>query len=166
MHACVAGKVHSKGGHVQVGAPLDGRNLGACEGLLLRACGDGQSYTVVLTQGAGTPSDSAPVPAIMHACMLSCYSLDGLCVRCSARDAMHCSASKPARQCRNLPGSCIFVLVIRSPLLPPTQIPDTALYLFMVENRGRTGACGALHHAAGLPQLPAALLGLPLRRRR
>ncbi len=46
------GTVNTKGGSAQVGTPLNvGASLGDCEGIYLRACGDGQPYIVQLMQG-------------------------------------------------------------------------------------------------------------------
>lgn len=44
--------MNTKGGSAQVGTPLNvGESLGDCEGIYVRACGDGQPYIVQLTQG-------------------------------------------------------------------------------------------------------------------
>lgn len=51
-----AGTVNTKGGTAQVGTPLAvGASLGDCEGIYLRALGDGQQYVVQLMQGAPLP---------------------------------------------------------------------------------------------------------------
>ncbi|CAL8469928.1 g9470 [Coccomyxa elongata] len=48
------GTVNTKGGSAQVGTPLNvGASLSDCEGIYLRACGDGQPYIVQLTQEGG-----------------------------------------------------------------------------------------------------------------
>lgn len=46
----------TKGGTAQVGTPLAvGASLAGCEGIYLRALGDGQQYIVQLTQGTTPP---------------------------------------------------------------------------------------------------------------
>ena len=79
-----AGKVHTQGGHVQVGTRLQGTPLAGCEGLMLRARGDGQSYVVQLTQGAPQAVSTSP-----------CFSDRGWCLwrPCprAAEGAMHAS---------------------------------------------------------------------------
>lgn len=53
---CAAGAVYSRGGVAEVGAPLampDAAGLVGCEGLLVRARADEQSYTCVLRTAGG-----------------------------------------------------------------------------------------------------------------
>jgi hypothetical protein len=60
-----AGTVNTKGGTAQVGTPLAvGASLGDCEGIYLRALGDGQQYIVQLMQGAPLQTSSLPELAL------------------------------------------------------------------------------------------------------